>query len=55
MALLSFGGIPRSGVAGAAGRGWSKLVAFALRLNGTALPLHLDKLDRAELQRTIDG
>ncbi|MDA0352435.1 MAG: hypothetical protein DWG79_00625 [Chloroflexi bacterium] len=46
----------RFGGAGASGRAlWKRLGAIALRLNGTQLPIYLDRSDRAELQRTIDG
>jgi hypothetical protein len=32
-----------------------RLIELAHRLNGERLPLYLDRADRAELQRTIDG
>lgn len=34
---------------------WSRLNALALRLNGTSLPLVLDKADRGTLQGVLDG
>jgi hypothetical protein len=44
---------------GTAGRSFAtlrrRLVSLALRLTGSALPLHLAAADRAELERTIRG
>jgi hypothetical protein len=34
---------------------WRRLSALALRINDSGTPLIIDRADRAELQRTIDG
>ena len=54
MARLTFGH-PRTTVVGAARAAWSRLRSMALRINGSQMPLVLDKADRGTLQLTLDG